>query len=104
MNRFVVMTQTFYEPELREEILTAAEESFPIFRKQAGLISIRMHEAHDHTHTMTVMEWQSKEHHEACMRSPDFGTWNEKWEKMMSSGKARWELFTYDILHEHPVD
>ena len=103
MDRFFIMSRTSYEPELREQILEAARESFPIFKKQPGLISMRMHEAHDHTHTMTVMEWQSKEHSEACMRSSDFGDWNGKWQSLMSSGKARWELLTYDLLHEHPA-
>lgn len=98
MQSFIVVTRTFYEPEVRERVLAAAHNSYPIFQKQPGLVSIRMHEDHEHTHTMTVMEWQTKEAHEACLRSPDFGDWSTEWEALMATGKARWELHTYQAI------
>ena len=101
MSSFVVMTRTFYEPAVRERVLAAADGAFPIFKKQPGLISIRMHEDREHTHTMTIMEWDGEESHEACLRSPDFGGWNDEWTSLMATGAARWELFTYEVLHEH---
>ena len=101
MSRFVVMTKTFYEPQVRERVLAAAAGAFPIFKTQPGLISIRMHEDHERTHTVTVMEWNDKESHEACLHSPDFGSWNDEWTSLMSTGAARWELATYEVLHEY---
>ncbi len=104
MAGFVVVTRTFYEPELRDRILEAGRGSLPIFEKQAGLKSIRMHENHDRTHTMTMLVWRSREDHEACMSSPDFGAWGAAWEELMSSGKARWELETYEIIGDYDAD
>lgn len=44
------------------------------------------------------MEWESKEDHEACMVSPDFAPVDGEWGKIISTGKAQFELNTYELI------
>ena len=99
-NKFIVITKTYFEPSEKKKILDLAERSFPIFRKQPGLIAIMSHISHDQSHTMSYLSWKDKRDHEACMVSKDFSDFNQEWEKLLSSGKVRFELQTYDLLGE----
>lgn len=98
MEKFVVQTKTFFEPSQESLVLELAEISLPIFRKQPGLIDIQLHLSHDKTHTMGIIQWKKREDHEACLASPDFGPFNEKWEQLMNGGRARFEISTYEVI------
>lgn len=100
MNKnFVVVTQTFYEPDMREAVLKVVESSFPIFRRQPGLRSIQIHHAHDKTHTLSLMVWESKAANDACMSSPDFNDFNPAWQKLLATGKVKFQYMSYDVLN-----
>ena len=101
MKKFIVVTRTFFDAESKEKVLELSENSMSIFKKQPGLLSIRMHIEHEKHQTLTYFEWVSKEAHESCMQSPDFADWGVTWEALVSSGKIRWELNTYEILDEY---
>ena len=101
MDSFIVVTKTLFDSSVENDVTELSKKVFPIFQKQAGLIALRMHLDHEHKHTMTYFEWESKEAHEACMASPDFGEWNKAWEGLIASGKVKWELHTYDILNAY---
>ena len=98
MKKFVVQTKTHFNPDQEDLVRELAEISLPIFKKQPGLLDIQLHIAHDNSHTMGIIQWESKEHHEACLASPDFGPFNTKWETLMKSGTAKFEMHTYDVL------
>jgi heme-degrading monooxygenase HmoA len=95
---FIVTTRTFYKYELNDHVLDLAKRSYPIFNKQKGLISIQIHKAHDGSHIMSYMNWESKEDHEACMVSPDFAPVNGEWQELFGTGKAQFELNTYETI------
>ncbi|MDN5204848.1 antibiotic biosynthesis monooxygenase [Fulvivirgaceae bacterium BMA10] len=95
---FIVITKTHFEPEMKETVLSLAERSLPIFKEQTGLLDIYMFGSEDGSHTGTFFVWKDKASHEACMQSPDFNDMNPEWEALFSSGKARFELITYDSL------
>ena len=96
---FIVLTKTFYKPEIAKQVFRLSEESYPIFKKQQGLQMIRMHKSHDNSHIMTYFVWDDKESHENCMNSPDFVEMNKTWAELMQSGAIKFELKTYELLY-----
>ena len=97
---FVVITKTTFSSELRDQVIQFSLKSLPIFKKQAGLINIRMHEALDGTHMSSYMEWESEAHHLACMQSQDFSEINSQWASFIESGNLSFAFNTYNILGE----
>lgn len=95
---FIAVTRLTFGEELKSKVLDISERSVPVFRKQKGLKSLRAHLAHDGSHLMTYLEWESKEDHEACMVSPDWGSLNDEWDELLNSGKVIFELNTYDVI------
>jgi heme-degrading monooxygenase HmoA len=95
---FIAVTKTTFEPEMREKALALAKATYSIFKKQPGLVSMHMMLSHDNTHTSSVFVWETKQNHEACMKSPDFEPTKALWAEVLQSGKANFELFTYDEL------
>ena len=100
MKKFIVITRTFFDADVKDKVFEISKNSMSIFKKQPGLISIRMHVENEQLQTLTYFEWESKEAHEACMQSPDFADWGVAWEGLVASGKIKWELNTYEILDE----
>lgn len=101
MEKFIVITRTFFDEDTKDKVFEISKNSMLIFKKQPGLIKIRMHVEHEQQQTLTYFEWESKEAHEACMQSPDFADWGVAWNELVNSGKIRWELNTYEILDEY---
>lgn len=95
---FIVITRTQFVDAVGQEDLDLLLASLPIFEKQPGLISIRMHIAEDRSHTMSYMEWRSRADHEACMTSPDFAEFQPRWMGLLASGRAKFEISTYQPL------
>ena len=101
MEKFIVITRTFFDEDTKDKVFEISKNSMLIFKKQPGLIKIRMHVENEQQHTLTYFEWESREAHEACMQSPDFADWGVAWNELVNSGKIRWELNTYEILDEY---
>ena len=101
MEKFIVITRTFFDEDTKDKVFEISKNSLPIFKKQPGLIKIRMHVEHEQQQTLTYFEWESREAHEACMQSPDFADWGMAWDELVKTGKIRWELNTYEILDEY---
>lgn len=97
-NKHVVITQTFYEPEMKEQVLELTKNSFPIFQAQKGLLKLQTHNCQGNTHTMSILEWESKQASENCMKSPDFTEINTKWQALLGSGKIKFNYMNYDII------
>ncbi len=97
-NSFIVITEVTFSERLKETMENLGKQFAPICAKQPGFRSITFISSHDGTHTRSVIEWESKAHHEACMQSPDFDAFNEEWSKHMASGEIKFSLNTYDIL------
>ena len=101
MEKFIVITRTFFDEDTKDKVFEISKNSMLIFKKQPGLIKIRMHVENEQQQTLTYFEWESREAHEACMQSPDFADWGVAWNELVNSGKIRWELNTYEILDEY---
>lgn len=95
---FIVITEVTFSARLKEAMESLGKKFAPICAKQPGFRSISFISSHDGSHTRSVIEWDSKAHHEACMQSPDFDTFNEEWGTHMGSGEITFSLNTYDIL------
>ena len=95
-NVFVVWTRTSFSPELREEILNLAHRSWPVFSTLPGFISMRAHIGEDQNETMTLLEWESKEHHEACMIDPAWGDMAGEWDRYMQDERVNFEMRIYN--------
>lgn len=96
--KHVVITQTFYEPGMKEKVLDITKASFPLFLKQKGLIRIQTHNCQGDTHTMSIMEWESKADSDACMMSPDFESMNSEWRSLLTRGKINFKVMNYDVI------
>ncbi len=96
MATFIVQTKTHYTQDVKEQYFELARNAFEIFKKQPGFVSAKPFISEDDTHTMTIIEWQTKADHEACMASPDFTEFNATWEKLMHSGAIKFELNCYN--------
>ena len=83
MKKFIVITRTFFDADTKEKVFEISKNSMPIFKRQPGLILIRMHVENEQQHTLTY-----------------FADWGVAWETLVNSGKIRWELNTYEILDE----
>lgn len=99
---FVVVTKTSFKPEYSERVVDLALESVAIFKQQSGLVSMRVHRAHDGSHIMTYLEWESESDHLACMASSDFAVLNAAWAEILHSGHAELQLSTYEVLDGAP--
>ncbi len=100
MKTFFVETKTYFDKEVRDKAIGLAEKALPIFKAQHGFISIVQFISEDDTHMMSLIEWQTKADHEACMRSPDFSNFNDEWNELLESGQLRFELECYDKMLE----
>lgn len=96
-SKFIVITKTSVPNSKKEELLDLIQNSFQIFIQQKGLLNYQTYLAHDESHTLTIMEWDSKENHEACMKSPDFESFNPRWERLLSAQDTSFELNTYQV-------
>ena len=94
----IVITRSKFSPELKERILQLARESKPIFEKQPGFISIEMLINPEGDQTSSILRWKTVADHEACLKSPDWGTWNAEWGTLMQSGKLEFEFGVYEEL------
>ena len=45
-----------------------------IFARQPGFVSSSLHRSHDDEVILSYLQWRTEADHEACQRSPDFGT------------------------------
>lgn len=95
---FIVLTKTAFEPEMKAKAMELAERSYPIFKKQSGLINMWMHLSHDETHMFTYFIWKDQASHEACQKSPDFAPIGQLWGEVLNSGKAAFTVDTYSTL------
>lgn len=95
---FTVVTRTFINEDVFDQVIDLSIRSIPIFRRQPGLISLSQHLSHDKSHLMTYIQWENQQDHEACMVSPDFAEVNDEWQSLTTSGKIRFELSTYQNL------
>ena len=96
---FVVMTKTLFAPEHKAAIVGMSDMAVRIASRQPGFKGIRVHLAHDDSHTMTYWRWESEQAHLDCMSSPDWEDWNPRWAALLAEG-VEFELDTYEVLAE----
>ncbi len=72
--------------------------AIPIMEKQKGFVNAQCFIREDKLQLMSILEWESKEDHEACMASSDFNEFNAEWEEMLKSGEIQFKLECYHKL------
>lgn len=97
-NSFLVITEVSFAESLKATMENLGKKFAQICAKQAGFRSINFISSHNGKHTRSIIEWESKAHHEACMQSPDFNQFNDEWEKHTKNGAITFSINTYDIL------
>jgi quinol monooxygenase YgiN len=95
---FVVVTQLTYEPGLKNRVMELINNSFPVFRRQEGLISITIHHHLHEPKTMSYLVWESEEDHLNCIKSADFTSAMSSWDQLIQNGQAQFELNTYSVI------
>ncbi|MGE0595854.1 MAG: antibiotic biosynthesis monooxygenase [Hyphomonadaceae bacterium] len=90
---FIAVTKMQFPVEIEAKVREIAAASDPIFRRQAGFVSMRAFRAEDGASRMTMIEWRSKADHERCMTSPDFAGLNQSWGALFAQG-ATFEMWT----------
>ncbi len=95
---FVVVTRSTFSPDVETEVLTLANKSVPVAKRQPGFIDMVVHINHAHTQLMTYWKWARREDHEACMASDDWTAFMPSWESLIADGKLHFDLETYEVL------
>ena len=58
----------------RTQVLDICRATQQIFARQPGFVSSSLHRSHDDEVILSYLQWRTEADHEACRRSPDFGT------------------------------
>ncbi len=94
---FVVVTRTHFAPQQKEALVNLSKGAVDIASRQPGFIAMRVHLAHDATHTLTYWEWASEADHLNCTTSADWAPWTPEWEAFLAAG-ASFDIATYDVI------
>ena len=70
----VVVRMRTPSAEDRAQVLDTCRETQQIFARQPGFVSYSLHRSHDGELILSYLQWRTEADHEACQRSPDFGT------------------------------
>ncbi len=93
---FIAITKLSFTSEVKDMVLDIADRSRPVFKQQPGFISLQGYLSHDKEQLLTVLEWEKQADHEQCMGSPDWEDVNKSWAELMATGKAKFELNTFE--------
>jgi heme-degrading monooxygenase HmoA len=97
-NVFTVVVRLTVSPEDEPEIRALSETMVPVFARQPGFVSMALHRSHDGTELLSYLQWQSRQHHEACQASPEVAAEGREWMEFVGSGRARFEIQTFDVV------
>lgn len=95
---FVATSKVKYPKALKADIQSFGMSMLPLAKSQPGFVSISFHQSTDGDETMMYWEWETKAHHEACMKSPDWLALMETSSGLFQSDGVEFSLATYDRL------
>lgn len=74
----------------RPQVLDICRATQQIFARQPGFVSSSLHLGDDGDEIVSYLQWRTRADHEACLRSPDFGTPGGRRLMQRWSKKAAW--------------
>lgn len=92
---FTVLVTLKVPEQHQEDILRLAQGNLPIFQEQPGFLSARVFYSHDGTRILTLLEWESRAAHEACMQSPDWSRCDPQFTVLLDRGTMQMDVRTY---------
>ena len=95
MKTFFVQTKTIFDKDVKTKLFQLSDDAVKIFKEQQGFVSIQRFISVDKNFMTSIIEWETKEDHEACMASSDFNDFNAEWEEMLNNGKIQFKLECY---------
>ena len=90
------ITRCVYDNDIRDELLGIKKLSLQILKKQKGFISIKQFICAGMNEMVSVIQWETKEDHEASMESPDWDSVNPTWIALTKGGKITFEVNLFE--------
>ncbi|MEM7008444.1 MAG: hypothetical protein AAF462_04845 [Thermodesulfobacteriota bacterium] len=92
------ITRCVYDDDIKQELLDIKKLSLRILQKQKGFVGVRQFICDEMNEMVSVIEWESKEDHEASMESTDWDPVNPTWMALTKGGKITFEV---SLFEEH---
>jgi len=90
------ITRCVYDDDIREELLEIKKLSLRILKKQKGFIGVRQYICEEMNEMVSVIQWESKEDHDASMESSDWDPVNPTWIALTKGGKITFEVNLFE--------
>jgi heme-degrading monooxygenase HmoA len=82
----------------RTQVLDICRATQQIFAHQPGFVSSSLHRSHDDEVLLSYLQWRTEADHEACLRSPDFGTPDgRRLMQMVEEGRVEMDVRSYAV-------
>ena len=89
----------------RAQALDICRATQPVFARQPGFVSSSLHVSDDGDEILNYLQWRTRADHEACQRSPDFGTPDgRRLMQMVEEGRVEMDVRSYavDLVADAP--
>ena len=90
---FDVTVHLTAKDELPANVIESGRELLPVFAQQPGFLGLDFFRSHDGREALVQLRWRTREDHEACRRSADFGAASEAWGAIYGAGKVKTQTF-----------
>ncbi len=90
------ITRCVYDDDIKQELLDIKKLSLRILEKQKGFVSVKQFICEEMNEMVSVIEWKTKEDHEASMDSPDWDPVNPTWMALTKGGKITFEVNLFE--------
>ena len=90
------ITRCVYDDDIKDELLEIKKLSLQILKKQKGFVKIQQFICEEMNEMVSVIEWKTKEDHEASMESPDWDPVNPTWIVLTQGGKITFEVNLFE--------
>lgn len=88
------------EEEDMETLESHARSGLTLFAAYAGFVSGALHKSRDGRRLVQYLQWETEEHHLACLRDP---AWEQKesskaFMALVASGRATMDVRSYEVV------
>lgn len=90
------ITRCVYDDDIKQELLDIKKLSLRILEKQKGFVSVKQYICEEMNEMVSVIQWETKEDHEASMESADWDSVNPTWMALTKSAKITFEVNLFE--------
>ena len=90
------ITRCIYDDGIKQELLDIKKLSLRILGEQKGFVRVKQFICEEMNEMVSVIEWETKEDHEASMESPDWDPVNPTWMALTKGGKITFEVNLFE--------